>query len=170
MTAAAAAMMVGMVGAVAPAPSAQAVDRDDNPTELRKAVTAKGVMDHLGRLQDMADRNNGTRASGTPGYAASVEYVERVLTRAGYRVTKQPFQFITFLPSAPSVLQRVAPAPAGDVVNNVMTFSGSGDVTAAASVPAGDAQGCAATDFGPATAGTVAVVSRGTCPFADKAA
>ena len=89
-----------VVGAVVVAPPAQAADRDDNSRELRKAVTAKGVMNHLGRLQDMADRNGGTRASGTPGYGASVQYVERVLKRAGYKVTRQPFEFLTFMSTA----------------------------------------------------------------------
>ncbi|HEX8628220.1 MAG TPA: M28 family metallopeptidase [Catenuloplanes sp.] len=164
-----AAATVMMVGVVAVTPPAQARDRDDNPTELRKAVTAKGVMNHLGRLQDVADRHSGTRASGTPGYDASVEYVERVLKRAGYKVTKQPFEFPAFRPNGPSVLQRVAPGPVADVANNVMSYSGSGDVTAAASLPVGNPQGCDAADYGPANVGTVVVLVRGGCPFGQKA-
>ena len=33
------------------------------------------MMAHLSKLQDIANANNGTRAVGTPGYEASVDYV-----------------------------------------------------------------------------------------------
>ena len=42
---------------------------------LRDAVTSDAIMDHLADLQKIADNNDGTRASGTPGYGASVDYV-----------------------------------------------------------------------------------------------
>ena len=35
-------------------------------TELREAVTADAIMDHLAELQKIADNNGDTRASGTP--------------------------------------------------------------------------------------------------------
>jgi Zn-dependent M28 family amino/carboxypeptidase len=50
-----------------------------------------------------------------------------------------------------------------------MSYSGSADVTAPASVPTGSALGCAATDFGAANAGTIVVISRGSCTFGVKA-
>jgi Zn-dependent M28 family amino/carboxypeptidase len=57
-----------------------------------------------------------------------------------------------------------------------MTFSGSGDVTAptqavdlALADPAASTSGCEATDFAGFTAGSIALIQRGTCTFADKA-
>ncbi|MEV1288350.1 M28 family metallopeptidase [Micromonospora sp. NPDC049679] len=157
------------VAVVVAQPPAQAHPRDIGSRALRKAVTANGVIGHLKELQKIADRNGGTRVSGSPGYDQSVDYAEKVFRRAGYRVTRQPFEFQTFIPKAPSVLQRVSPAPAADLPNRVMSYSGSGDVTARATVPTGDGLGCAPTDFGAANAGTVVVISRGSCPFGQKA-
>lgn len=136
---------------------------------LRRAVTTDGVLKHLKELQRIADKNGGSRASGGAGYDASANYAEKVLRRAGYRVTRQAFEFRTFLLNAPSVLARVAPEPGGDLPHRIMSYSGSGDVTAPASVPAGDAQGCDPGDFGPGNVGTVVLIARGTCTFAQKA-
>ncbi|MDN5858245.1 MAG: M20/M25/M40 family metallo-hydrolase [Pseudonocardia sp.] len=52
--------------------------------QLTSAVTVDGAMAHLQALQDIADEHGGTRAAGTPGYAASVEYVAGVLRGAGF--------------------------------------------------------------------------------------
>ena len=65
-------------------------------TELREAVTAAAIMDHLAELQKIADNNGDTRASGTPGYDASVDYIEDLLVAAGYEVTRQDFLFNSF--------------------------------------------------------------------------
>ncbi|HET6752610.1 MAG TPA: hypothetical protein VFH23_01505 [Jiangellaceae bacterium] len=62
-------------------------------TELREAVTADAIMDHLAELQKIADNNGDTRASGTAGYDASVDYIEDLLVAAGYEVTRQDFLF-----------------------------------------------------------------------------
>jgi len=67
-----------------------------NSTGLRKAVTLDGVREHQAALQSIADLNNGTRVSGTPGYDVSVDYVVGKLEDAGYDVTRQPFDFDYF--------------------------------------------------------------------------
>ena len=51
-----------------------AVDNVDT-TKLRDAVTVSGILGHERALQRIANQNGGTRASGTPGYKASVDYV-----------------------------------------------------------------------------------------------
>ncbi len=58
-----------------PATAASAVD-DINADELRQAVTVGGIMTHQRVLQRIANNNDGTRAAGTPGYAASADYVK----------------------------------------------------------------------------------------------
>ena len=62
---------------------------------LLECVTVEGVREHQKALQEIADANNGNRASGTPGFDASVAYAKGVFEAAGYNVTLQPFQFET---------------------------------------------------------------------------
>jgi hypothetical protein len=47
-------------------------------------VTVGGILGHERALQSIANANGGTRASGTPGFAASADYVAGRLERAGY--------------------------------------------------------------------------------------
>jgi hypothetical protein len=54
------------------------------------SIHAQKIFDHLKAFQAIANRNNGTRALGTPGYDASLRYVAQQLRWAGYNVTLQP--------------------------------------------------------------------------------
>lgn len=163
-------------------PAAPAVALDDiNTQRLRNAVTVNGILGHERVLQRIATANGGNRAAGTPGYDASAAYVKRVLTKAGYQVTEQPFEFPYYEEVTPSILEQVTPT-AVTYENNSLTFTGSGDVTGTV-VPAlnlvlpatetpSSAAGCAPADYAPASATEpqVALVQRGTCAFADKVA
>ena len=159
---------------VAATPAA-AVD-DVNSKKLRNAVTVSGILGHERVLQRIANDNGGTRASGTPGYAASADYVKQTLTQAGYRVSEQEFTFPFFQELAPATLAQTAPT-ATTYETSTFSFSGSGDVTGTV-VPTRDVQvpppatpgstsGCEASDFVPAstTAPQVALIQRGTCTF-----
>ncbi len=164
------------VGAAAKAASAACSARVNNTFDkLLECVTLDGVRSHQQALQTIADQNNGIRTSGTPGYNASVAYAEKTFRDAGYQVAIQPFQFQTFISLSPSVLQQVSPAPAATLANSIMSYSGSGDVTAPVSTPSGDFRGCTAADYAGFAAGNIALVSRGTpagqpaCTFAIKA-
>jgi Zn-dependent M28 family amino/carboxypeptidase len=141
--------------------------------KLLECMTLEGVRRHQAAFQAIADANGGTRVSGTLGYDQSAAYAERVLREAGYRVTRQEFQFQTFIALSPSVLEQVSPAPAGPVVNNILSYSGSADVTASVTAlpgPLVDATpGCEAADFAAFPAGNIALISRGACTFAIKA-
>ena len=99
------------------------------------------------------------------------------LSAAGWTVTQQEFDFRTFESLSDSVLERVAPPPEGPLEHSIMSYSGSGDVTASVSVPSGDSRGCLASDFTGFPAGNIALIQRGTpagfpvaCTFALKAA
>jgi Zn-dependent M28 family amino/carboxypeptidase len=148
--------------------SAAACDSRVNNThsKLLECVTLEGVRAHQAALQAIADAHNGIRTSGTPGYNASVDYAVGVFEQAGYDVKVQEFQFQTFITLSPTVLEQLAPLP-GPVVNNIMSYSGSGDVTAPVAMPA--ALGCNAADFAGFPAGSIALISRGSCSFAIKA-
>ena len=141
--------------------------------KLLECVTLEGVRSHQAALQAIADANGGTRVSGTPGFDRSAAYAERVLRNAGYLVTRQEFQFQTFISLSPPILEQVSPPPAGPVVNNILSYSGSGDVTASVTAlpgPAVDATpGCEAADFTGFTPGSIALMQRGTCTFRIKA-
>jgi Zn-dependent M28 family amino/carboxypeptidase len=141
--------------------------------KLLECVTLEGVRTHQAALQAIADANNGTRVSGSPGYDASVEYAASVFRAAGYIVTIQDFIFQTFITLSPPILEQVSPPPAGPVDNTILSYSGSGDVTAPVTALPGPSQdptpGCDAADFAGFPAGNIALVSRGACTFALKA-
>ena len=144
-------------------------NRVNNTQEkLQECVTVEGVREHQAAFQAIADANNGIRVSGTPGFDESADYVAGQMAYAGYDVEIQEFQFQTFISLSPSVLEQVAPSPVGPIVNNIMSYSGSGDVTAQVSTVS-DIRGCDAADFAGFPAGHIALISRGTCTFALKA-
>jgi len=134
---------------------------NDNTKKLLDCVTLAGVRGHQAALQAIADANGGTRVSGSPGFDLSADYAAEVFRAAGYVVTKQTFTFQTFISLTPSILEQVAPPPGGPIPNNILAYSGSGDVTASVSVPSGDFRGCAAADFAGFPAGNIALISRG---------
>jgi aminopeptidase Y len=141
--------------------------------KLLECVTKEGVREHQAALQAIADANGSTRVSGAPGYDQSADYAVQVFTDAGYIVYTQEFQFQTFITLAPPILEQVSPAPAGPIANNILSYSGSGDVTAAvlalAAPPVDLTPGCEAADFSGFPAGNIALISRGSCTFAIKA-
>ena len=173
----AAAAMVATVGLASPA---FAVPEADTVTKLTKAVKISQVMNHLKELQRIAD-DNGDRAAGRPGYAASVDYVVKQLTRAGYTPEVQEFPF-TYAEEN-SELTRVDPpttwVDGQDFLRNNFD-SGSPEGTGTGPVVSVDlvepfpgdglsTSGCEAADFAGFEPGSVALVQRGTCGFAVKA-
>jgi Zn-dependent M28 family amino/carboxypeptidase len=136
--------------------------------KIRREVSPAAVFEHLNAFQRIADRNGGTRASGTPGYEASARYVERKLRDAGYTTARQYFPF-TYTEILGETVRENSPT-ARDIDNHVMTASPStpeGGVTADLVKPAN--LGCDAADWsGVAATGKIAIVQRGTCPFAQK--
>lgn len=153
--------------------------RPDPVDQLTKAVTLQGALRHLDAFQRIANQNNGTRASGSPGFTASADYVARTLKRAGYKVTRQPFEF-PFFEETDSSFAQVAPTPTEYVDGtdyDLMEYSGPatdvvGDVVAVdinLTPPRASTSGCEPEDFTPGlVTGKVALLQRGTCPFGDK--
>ncbi|MFE6253760.1 M20/M25/M40 family metallo-hydrolase [Agromyces sp. NPDC057865] len=151
-------------------------------TALRNAVTADGIMQQLAGLQAVADANGGTRASGTPGYDESLEFVQTQLEAVGYEVTVQPFLFNSFRELSDPVFEQVSPDPTTYVPGEdffTAEYSGSGDVEAPLEAvdlvlpPGAQAStsnsGCEPEDFTGFTEGNIALVQRGTCDFSVKA-
>ena len=67
---------LALVGQPAEAADSRCNRTNDSLRKLLECVTLDGVMDHQRAFQRIADDNGGTRASGTPGYDASADYVE----------------------------------------------------------------------------------------------
>lgn len=83
-------------------------------------------MEHLESFQAIADANGGTRAAGTPGYDASVDYVVERLEAAGYDPVIQNFDFPYYEKLGPSSFARIAPTPTTfveDVDFDTMNYS-----------------------------------------------
>jgi Zn-dependent M28 family amino/carboxypeptidase len=134
---------------------------DKKPTppvgwSLRSAATA-----HLRALARIGTGNRNTRAAGTPGYAASVDYVADRLRDAGYTIRLQSVPFPHFRETAPPRLQ----AGGRRLPVATIRYSGSGSVTAAVA-RVGD--GCSAGALRGAR-GRIALATRGRCFFRDKA-
>ncbi len=135
---------------------------------LHNKVTADAMMVHLAKLQDIANANNGTRAVGTPGYEASVDYVVNTLRNSGFYVQTPEFSARVFHGEKPAVTVggEAVEARALDYSLGTPPDGVSGPLVAAR---AGDSPGCKASDFdGLPVRGAVVLVDRGTCPFAQK--
>lgn len=161
-------------------PAASAIDKV-NTQKLRKGVTVAGIIEHARAFQRIANENGGNRAATTPGYDASVAYVQQRLEAAGYDVQLDEFNFAQWTKNGPSTLERVSPDPTTWVEDTdyvVSQFSAGDDVTADVFVagntvippPDGagtSVSGCDPDDFDGA-AGKIALIQRGTCPFVQK--
>ena len=172
-------LLISLMPAVASArPSAQGcTNRNLNQTKkLLDCVDADDVLTHLQALQDIADANGGTRASGTPGYDASADHVAATLEAAGWTIERQVFDFTVYTENSSSLVADGTP-----VATQTMSYSGAGTVTDGTIVPVdldlglGNAStsGCEATDFdGLDLSGDadVALMQRGACAFGIKAA
>ena len=171
------AMSIGVPAASAAPPgppSDKKCEKRDNNTQkkLLECVKLSGVREHQANLQAIADANGGTREAGTQGYTDSVDYVVERMTKAGYKVTLNPFPF-TYIAGA--TLRQLTPVTA-EYETGAFTASGSGTVTGNVIPvdinlvpPRASTSGCDAADFAAANWGgpaDIALMQRGTCPFA----
>ncbi|GCD48216.1 amidohydrolase [Streptomyces paromomycinus] len=135
------------------------------------SLTDSGVRAHVDALQRIADRNGGNRASGTNGYAESLDYVEQRLKKAGYEVERQPFGFLftqvlterLTLPGGkpvPVIVAKYSPStPAKGLTARFAALTG----------PEERRQGCAPASYDGATVtGRIALVGNGGCTMDDK--
>jgi aminopeptidase Y len=161
---------------------ASAVPKDEQYAKLLvEKVDGKNVKKHLLALQAIANANGGTRAAGTKGYELSTAYVAQRLKAAGYTVTLDPINFVeAWVENSPPTLQQTAPvnktyvpnqefftfqpSPAGDVTAQVQAV----DLTLPPTPVPSSTSGCEMSDFAGFVAGRIALVQRGTCPFATK--
>jgi len=137
---------------------------------LTQAVTIEGLRAHLAALERIADENDGTRASGTPGYDASVEYVVEQLREAGYEPRLQRVSYTDSHQIAPAELAQISPEATTYVEDEdflPLRYSGSGDLESEVRAVDPDSQtsGCEESDFDEFESGAIALVRRGGCFF-----
>jgi Zn-dependent M28 family amino/carboxypeptidase len=190
------AAVAGALLALAPAqaaaaPSATACENRTNTTykTLLECVSLEGVRAHQAAFQEIANANGGTRAAGTSGYDASVDYVVDTLEAAGWSVELNFFDFRVVRP-----VQQLTPTavthPAGAVTGSAL-----GTVTNAVTPidinlvpPRANTSGCdgafteaavgaplvsdpgGPNDFAGFVPGRIALIQRGGCSFALKVA
>ena len=158
-------------------PSPRPAPTPADSATIRDAITEQKLEAHLAALQKAADENGGNRAAGTPGYTASLEYVEGQLKASGYTTERQEFTY-TREEKAAVTVQRTRPTSTsyqdGTDVQSVLNSADgtvTGRVTPVALTLGGDrhsASGCRAEDFRSFPDGDIALVQRGTCTFTQK--
>jgi hypothetical protein len=163
--------------------TSMAAEKGPGASALAQMDPVANIRLHQLQLQEIADVNNGTRASGTPGFDQSADYVANALEDAGYIVTRQQFEFPFFQETADPEFERISPNPVVYTPNDpagffTLQYSGGGEAQAAVQpvditipptpVPS-STSGCEGSDFAGFTPGNIALVQRGTCTFFQKA-
>jgi Zn-dependent M28 family amino/carboxypeptidase len=156
--------------AAPPAPAAPQTPASEYAGTIRDRVTVDAMMGHLTKLAQIADANDHTRAMGTPGYQASVDYVANMLRDKGFDVQTPEFEVRLPFADEPVLTVSGARVPAKPLNYTIGTPADGlrGPLVAAR---ADDSPGCAESDYdGLPVRGAVVLVDRGTCPFGDKQA
>jgi Zn-dependent M28 family amino/carboxypeptidase len=152
-------------GAPSTGPSAAALKF---ATEQQDRVTIDAMMAHLSKLQEIANANDGNRALGTKGYAASVDYVAGVLRDKGFDVTTDEFDVRLPFADEPSVTVGGAAVKAAPLNYTIGTPPG-GLTAPLVAAPVDDTPGCAPADYdGLPVEGAIVLVNRGACAFGIK--
>lgn len=154
--------------------SASAAPLDIECVLRGSCIESQNVMEHLRKLQTIADSNNNNRSAGTTGHELSGNYIAQQLLAAGYKVELQPFSFMKFTKISAGLSQ-------GQVIFeeekdfSVMSYSGSGSVSGnlvAVDLDLGhgntSSSGCEEEDFQNFPSGGIALIQRGTCAFQQK--
>jgi len=147
--------------------SQQAPPSADPGRELAGKVTIDGMRAHLDKLSGIATGNNGSRAVGTPGYDASVDYVAGVLRDKGFDVQTPEFDKLVETdigdPTLTVAGRRFPVTQASLLVTT--PAAGVKAITLRPQKPAG----CAAADYGTVNVkGAIAIVDATGCSVVEK--
>lgn len=135
--------------------------------DLADKIGVDGMFGHLRKLAEIADANEGSRADGTPGYDASVDYVVQTLRDKGFDVSTPEFErLVVTSPGKPtlSVSGRTLPVDQASLLTPTRK-GGLRAVTARPQKPAG----CVAADYGTkSVVNAIAVVDDTGCSIVAK--
>ncbi|WP_319448125.1 MULTISPECIES: M28 family peptidase [unclassified Mycobacterium] len=139
----------------------------DPARELASKVTIDGVYAHLRKLADIATANKNSRAEGTPGYEASVDYVAGMLRDKGFDVQTPEFERVALQQPGNPTLTVAGRSFSVDQAS-LLVGTAAGGLSALTLRPAKPA-GCAAADYGSVNVkGALAVVDDTGCSVVDK--
>jgi Zn-dependent M28 family amino/carboxypeptidase len=152
-----------LLGGCSPAPQPS----KDLARDLADRVGVDAMFVHLRKLQAIADANNRSRAEGTSGYDASVDYVAQTLRDKGFDVTTPEFDRLGV--SSPGRPTLTASGRAYPVIQaSLLTPTGAGGLRAVTLRPQ-KAAGCVAADYGTKrVTGAIVVVDDLGCSIVDK--
>ena len=141
------------------------------PADLGRELAAKVDIDaiytHLRKLADIADANNHTRAEGTPGFDASVDYVAQTLRDNGFDIQTPEFERLGTTRGGNPILTVSGRGYPVDQASLLLTTP-PGGLSAKTLRPQKPA-GCSAADYGTAAVtGAIAVVDDAGCSIVDK--
>ena len=140
----------------------------DLAAELAGKVGADGLYAHLNELQKIADANGGSRANGTPGYDASVDYVAKFLQDKGFDVQTPEFEILDRSEGGNPQLTIGGRNHRVDQASLLITTP-RGGLNAVTLRPQRTTAGCRAADYGTASMkGAIAVVDDTGCSIVDK--
>ena len=161
--AAAAVVAATMLACCSSSPSPTA----DLGRELAGKFSVDGMYTHLGKLQEIADANKRTRADGTPGYDASLDYVAATLRDKGFDVQLPEFERLGMTRGGNPTLTVAGRGYPVDQASLLLTTP-PGGLRAETLRPQKPA-GCSAADYGTvAVKGAIAVVDDTGCSVVDK--
>ncbi|MGD0190924.1 MAG: M28 family peptidase [Rhizomicrobium sp.] len=147
-----------------------------------ECIQAPSLWAYLTQFQAIANQNpvdgHGNRATGRPGYLASVNYVAGLMQAAGYTVTIQPYPWRQVRVVGRPVLETRGRNFKRGQDWFVARLSGSGSIRARIepvesknAAEAGDQlSGCSPADFASFAAGQIALLQRGSCEIDIQAA
>ncbi|KAF3902911.1 hypothetical protein AA313_de0209411 [Arthrobotrys entomopaga] len=135
--------------------------------KLRRILYRSNLEARAKELYDIALRNNGTRAWGTPGHWETLDWIEGQIPKDYYNVERQYFNISTTVYDELSV---AVDGVAATGVNGVSASSGLSSKSITAPMIAIPDLGCEASDYPASVTGKIALVHRGTCNFGLKVA
>jgi hypothetical protein len=144
--------------------------RNDTVDKLEQCIRLDSLWKHLAQFALIAEEHPGklghpNRNIGTPGYAASVAYVAKLMRAAGYRVTIQTYAYHVRESVGTPGLRERGRSYAYDRDWFVARLSGSGTLTAPVEPPKDGGDGCDARDFSGFRRGAIALLAKGDCDF-----
>ncbi|KAL2265835.1 hypothetical protein VTJ83DRAFT_6935 [Remersonia thermophila] len=130
--------------------------------KLQALIKTQDLLDGANKLQEFADANGGHRAFGSGGHNATVDWLYKTLKATGYYdVTKQPFERIY------SQAKGSLSVGGEQLTMQTMTYTPGGEASRPLVAVAN--LGCDAEDYPAEVSGNIALISRGTCSFSQKA-
>lgn len=139
----------------------------DFARDLAGKVTVDNMYSHLRKLQEIADANKDSRAEGTPGYDASVDYVAQILRDKGFDVQTPEFERIDRNEGGRPTLTAAGRDYHVDQASLLVTTAPGG--VRALTLRPQKAPGCTAADYGSVSVkGAIAVVDDTGCSVVDK--